>query len=252
MTDLCIEYALKNEEFILYYQPLINIESMTVFGAEALLRWDSSKFGLVSPAYFIDELEHSRLMNDIGCFVFRKACETLKKWNEIGYNEFIMSINISEKQLEEKNFLSVVDDILNSAQIDPALISIEITERNFINPTEDILNVLYALRDRGIKIYIDDFGTKYSSLSYLCTLPIDGIKIDKIFVDMLHTSENALAIIKNIVNLADEIGIDVIAEGVESEEQLKLLKKVKCHKVQGFYFSKPVDSDKFTSYLIDR
>lgn len=199
--------------------------------------------------YFIDKLEHNRAINEVGSFVFMEACKTLKKWNDMGYHDLCMSINISEKQFEEDNFLTKIDYILNQTQVNPNFINLEITERYFINPTENVLKILKALRAKGIKIYIDDFGTKYSSLGYLCTFPIDGIKLDKAFIDRIHTSPKELIIIKNIINLAEEIGIEVVAEGVEKEEQLNLLSKVKCHKIQGFYFAKPIDSVKFIDFL---
>jgi EAL domain-containing protein (putative c-di-GMP-specific phosphodiesterase class I) len=223
---------------------------MKVYGMEALIRWDSPKLGMVSPAQFIRVLEKSRMINEVGRFVFNEACRSIMRFQKLGYSNLSMSINVSQVQLEDTNFLSNIDEALEKTGVNPELISIEITERIIMSPTENIMNILKELRSRGIKIYIDDFGTEYSSLNYLYKLPIDGIKVDKSFIDRVDCSEKELIILKNIINIARELNIDLVAEGVEKKEQLDRLLQINCPKIQGYFFGKPVCSDEFIKYLI--
>jgi diguanylate cyclase len=189
------------------------------------------------------------MINKIGRFVFFEACKEIKKWHDLGYYNLSISINVSAKQLEDSSFLIFVYDVLKKIDIDPKYINIEITERVLVSPTNNILNMLMAFRSKGIKIFIDDFGTKYSSLNYLYCFPIDGIKIDKSFIDNIHNSDKEFIIIKNIIRLAHELEIQVVAEGVEKKEQLECLKNINCNKIQGFFFGKPVNSNEFINYL---
>jgi diguanylate cyclase (GGDEF) domain len=244
-----MEVAIRKKEFILYYQPLIDIAAKKVYGIEALLRWNSEELGVVSPEYFIDILESNKMIREVGKFVFKEACSKIRELKLLGYGDLCISINMSKAQFEDPLFLEYIDDTLSLTKVNPKLITIEITERVLMLPTENVLKVLTALRDKGIKIYIDDFGTQYSSLNYLVTLPIDGIKIDKSFMDRIDDCKKTSIIIKNIIKIANEIGLDVIAEGVEKIEQLEYLYSVNCNKVQGYIVGKPLDYNSFINYL---
>lgn len=232
--------AMYNNEFMVYYQPLVDISTMRVYGMEALLRWNHPQKGLLTPGHFIDVIEESGMIYDVGKYVLNEACMEIVRCNSKGNNELSISINVSDKQLEDKSFLFYVEDIIKRSKVDPKKVSIEITERVILNMTDEVLNNLISLRSKGIKILIDDFGTKYSSLNYLYTLPVDGIKIDKSFIDRIQNSKKELIVIKNIVRLARELELDVIAEGVETNEQLNCLRRIGCNKIQGFIFAKPV------------
>lgn len=160
-----------------------------------------------------------------------------------------MSINVSEKQLHDQYFFAFVSETLKAFEIEPNHFNIEITERALINLTDTVVNTLTKLKKLGIKIVIDDFGTKYSCLNYLYSLPVSGIKIDKSFIDKIQDSEKEIIVIKNIIKLAEELNIEVIAEGVEKEEQLKCLTSINCNKIQGYIFGKPVSSEDFAEYI---
>lgn len=238
-----------NNEFILHYQPLINIDSMEIYGVEALLRWKHPQMGLLTPIHFIDIIEQNGMINKIGKIVLNEACNEIKRLHSLGYGNLCMSVNISENQLEDDSFLDIVKNILENTKIETKYLCLEITERVLINPTKKIIDSFIKLRNMGIKIFIDDFGTKYSSLNYLKNLPVDGIKIDKSFIDEIDSSEKDIIIIKSIVNLAHELNLDVIAEGVERHKQLSCLKNIRCNKIQGYFYSKPVSSGKLECFL---
>lgn len=241
--------AVYNNEFILYYQPQVDINTMKIYAMEALLRWKHPEYGILPPSYFIDIVEQNGLINEIGKFVFEEACREIKRCHGLGYNNLYVSINISPKQLGDDSFLTFIEEILKKTQVDPKYINIEITERILIKPSESIVNLLIALRRKGIKIYIDDFGTKYSSLNYLYCLPLDGIKIEKSFVDRIQDFQKEFIITRNIVKLAHELNLEVVAEGVERSEQLETLRIINCNKIQGFIFSKPISSNDFVHLL---
>jgi diguanylate cyclase (GGDEF)-like protein len=244
-----IEKAVDRKEFIVYYQPLIDSKLNIVYGMEALIRWDKKELGILSPTYFIDILENTGMIIEVGKFVFEEACKKLKQCEEIGHEDLSISINVAEIQFEEKDFLSFIEKTINDTNVNPKKIIIEITERILMSQSEYVIETLQKIREKGIKIYIDDFGTKYSSLNYLFRFPIDGIKIDKSFIDKINESKKELTIVKNIVNLAEEIGIEVVAEGVEEKRQLESLIDINCNKIQGYIFSKPIDSNEIINYL---
>lgn len=248
-TEAELARAIRNkDEFILYFQPQINSSTSEVYGMEALLRWKHPERGILSPASFIDIVEQNGMINEIGRFILHEACTQISRWHNLGYGKLTMSINVSEKQLEDSSFLGFVNEVLKETNIDTRYLCIEITESILLNPTKKILDILLKLKELGIKIFIDDFGTKYSSLNYLRRLPIDGIKIDKSFIDEICSSEKELIITKNIINLAQELKLEVVAEGVENKEQLSCLKNINCNKIQGFIYGKPMSSKDFCDY----
>lgn len=241
--------AIDNDEFILYYQPQININKMTLYGLEALIRWKHPKLGIVSPAYFIDIAEQNGMINSIGKFVIYEACKELKKLHNEGFNNLVMSVNVSVKQLKDKTFYDYFEKIIKETKVNTKFINIEITEGTLLNSSSIELNTLELLRNNGIKIFIDDFGTKYSSLNYIYRLPVDGIKIDKSFIDEIKKSKKEFIILRDIIGLANEINIDVIAEGVEYPEQLESLRNINCKKVQGYIFDKPIAPESIVNCL---
>lgn len=243
--------ALNNKELVLFYQPQVNLKTMKVYGFEALIRWKHPAQGILSPMYFIDIIERNGMINDVGKFIIYEACRQLKEWHSSGYSNVCISINISESQIDGEEFLDFVKFVLNKTEVDTRFLIFEITERIVFELNEKKVELIKKLKDMGIRIFIDDFGTKYSNLDYLNALPVDGIKIDKCFIDKLEYSQKDLAITRNIINLARELKLEVIAEGVEKQEQLQYLLEMKCTKVQGFIFQKPISSSAVNKFLKD-
>lgn len=243
--------ALNNKELVLFYQPQVNLQTMGVYGFEALIRWKHPEQGILSPVYFIDIIEQNGMINDVGKFVIYEACRQLKEWHSSGYDKVSMSINISESQIDGEEFLNFVEFVVNRTGVDTKFLIFEITERIVLGLNEYKLELIKKLKDMGIRIFIDDFGTKYSNLDYLNILPVDGIKIDKCFIDRLEYSQKDLAITRNIINLARELRLEVIAEGVEKQEQLHSLVELKCTKVQGFIFQRPISATDVNKFLKD-
>lgn len=182
--------AISNNEFILYYQPQVDIFKNKVYGAEVLLRWNHPKYGLLTPIRFIDSVEKNVVIREIGKFICSEVCNEINKYKSLGHDDLKMSINISEKQLSDDSFLEFIDEMLKENKIEGKSINIEITERILVEPTDKTLHIFNELRNMGIGILIDDFGTKYSSLNYLCLFPITGIKIDKSFIDKISNMKN--------------------------------------------------------------
>jgi diguanylate cyclase (GGDEF)-like protein/PAS domain S-box-containing protein len=240
--------AIENNEFILHYQPKIDLSSNEILGAEALLRWNNPELGMVPPDKFITIAEETGLIIPIGEWVIKRACEQLKIWKVEGLERLTVAVNLSIRQFFKPNFIASIKNIIKETGIDPNLLDLEITESMTMN-VEIATDILHDLKKLGVKISIDDFGTGYSSFNYLKHFPVDYIKIDKSFInDLTHSFQN-----ENIVNIiflmAKAIGFKVVAEGVETKEQLEVLKKLKCNEVQGYYFSKPLPINDFKAFL---
>lgn len=244
-----ITNALENDELQLFYQPQIDIRSMKVYGLEALIRWNHPKLGILSPAYFIDVIENNGMINDVGKFVLYESCRQMKRWHTLGYTDLYISINIAESQFYDNNFLDFVKLVISKIQIETKYIIFEITERVIVELNKSKVNLINEIRKLGIRIFIDDFGIEYSALNYLYNLPVDGIKIDKCFIDNIQNSKKDLIITKTIIGLAHELNLDVIAEGVEKEEQLDCISHMQCNKVQGFIFQRPICSTEIDTFL---
>lgn len=234
-----LNFALENQEFELFYQPIISLAKDSLTGFEALIRWQHPIRGLVSPAEFIPLAEETGLINELGLWVLRQACCQLYSWQqEFRFDSpLTMSVNLSSLQLSQPDLVEQVQKILQETGVAPESLRLEITESALIENAEIALVSLEQLKALGIQMYIDDFGTGYSSLSRLQDLPVDVLKIDRSFV-----SQQKWDLIWVIMMLAANVGLGAIAEGVETAEELEHLKQLGCREVQGYFFSKPVDS----------
>ncbi|MFC7063813.1 putative bifunctional diguanylate cyclase/phosphodiesterase [Halobacillus seohaensis] len=235
-----IKLALQQRQFSIVYQPLINLDSNQIIGAEALLRWENPKLGSVAPSEFIPLLEELGLIIPVGDWILKSVCKQLKTWQD---NEIFLqkvSVNVSPIQFRNEHFVTDLKQVLEETQLDPQFLELEITEGTIIN-AGSAMNILTELKDLGVKISIDDFGTGYSSLSYLKKLSIDTLKIDKSFIDDLDSDGEI--IVNTIINMGRNLKYTVLAEGIENREQLHYLKHQDCHEGQGYYWSKPVEVD---------
>ncbi len=232
--------ALDNGEFELHYQPQLDIKSGRISGFEALLRWRSPELGSVSPLKFIGVAEATHMIVPIGEWVLRQSCQFLRDIERKGYQDLIISVNISMIQLLHEDFAHMVIDIIEEAGLNPRQVELEITESILMESYEVIAGKLKLLRARGVKIALDDFGKGYSSLNYLKSLPITTLKIDKSFIDTISNRSKDKSLTDLIVKIGRSMDLCVVAEGVETQEQMDYLVKHKCHRIQGYLFSKPV------------
>ncbi|MDB6015058.1 MAG: response regulator receiver modulated sensor-containing diguanylate [Gammaproteobacteria bacterium] len=240
--------ALENEEFVLHYQPKVDLETRRVKGVEALIRWNDPATGLVPPAQFIPLMEETGLIADVGTWVLQQACQDRSRWLERGFNAPRVAINVSTLQLRRSDFVRTVKNILRVAGSE-AGIDIEVTESLIMQDVEDNIAKLVAIRDLGVRIAIDDFGTGYSSLGYLAKLPVETLKIDRSFIISMLDDPSAMTLVSTIISLAHALRLEVVAEGVESEEQAKILRLVRCDQMQGYLINKPMSFDDMSAYL---
>ena len=232
--------AIDEQQLVLYYQPKVNSRDGRIVGVEALIRWNHPTRGIIPPGEFIPALEESGLILEVGSWVLEQAAEDFCVWADKGLAPLRIAVNVSPVQLKQKSF---IDDLARALHIDKpghAGIDIEITEGVIVDDLEDCIRKLTAVRELGVQVAIDDFGTGYSSLRYLSRLPIDTLKIDRSFVSMVTETPNDLAIVSAIIVLAHGLNLDVVAEGVETEEQRKFLRLLRCDHMQGYLFSRPV------------
>jgi len=244
-----LSHALRNEEFVLYYQPYFDIETGKMAGMESLIRWNSPEHGFVLPGSFIPVLEETRMINDVGQWVAQEVCRQIKAWQEQGYQLVPVTMNISAIQFRQRDLGDALVATLKESGIDVRHFAIELTESALLHNPEQIRTLLVRLKDLGAAISIDDFGTGYSSISYLKKLPADNLKIDLSFIRDIASNADDGAIVSSIVSLAHNLRLRTIAEGVETEEQLKILRVLRCDMVQGYYFSKPVPAGTVESML---
>ncbi|MBM6618093.1 EAL domain-containing protein [Bacillus suaedaesalsae] len=243
-----LRHAVENQEFTLYYQPQIDVLTNDVVGVEALLRWYHPTKGFVSPLEFIPIAEETGMIQEIGEWVLRKACEQFSRWKVEGY-EVPISVNLSAKQFKQVNLSVMIQDIIEETNMDPTCLTIEITESTSMEDVQFTISLLEELQNKGIEISIDDFGTGYSSLSYLQKLPINCLKIDRSFIQGIESRTNGIALVKTIIDLAENLNFSVIAEGVETIEQRDILSNLGCHKIQGFVYSKPITAEEIMSLM---
>lgn len=248
-TDL--RRAIERQEFRLHYQPIISLDSGTINGFEALVRWQHPEHGLVSPAEFIPLAEETGLIVPLGWWVIREACSQMQVWQaQFLANPLTISVNISGRQFSELDLSQRIEQILQEYRLDPRTLKLEITESAIVENAESATVMLAQLRKLGIQLCMDDFGTGYSSLSYLHRFPIDMLKIDRSFVSRMSFDNEDSEIVRTIVTLAHNLGMNVTAEGVETAEQVDLLKEINCEYGQGYFFSKPIDSKAATALIL--
>jgi len=245
-----LKNAVENDELSLHYQPKVDLLTGTIIGVEALVRWQHPTLGLVSPARFIPAAEESGLIVPIGEWIIRSACEQLKKWREMKIVNISMAINLSGLQFLQHDIVSYVKKAIESCDINPGLLEFELTESMSMGSPEKSVAIMRQFKALGVDLSIDDFGTGYSNLSYLKRFPVDTLKIDQSFVADMADSQEALAIVKAIIAMAHSLHLTVVAEGVETKEQLNLLVENKCDQIQGFYFSKPLSENDCTAFIL--
>ncbi|HHY72402.1 MAG TPA: EAL domain-containing protein [Bacillus bacterium] len=241
--------AIKNNEFSLYYQPQFSCKTGELNGLEALIRWNHPKKGLIPPNSFIPLAEETGMIIQIDQWVLSQACQQIKKWQEKGYKQTKVSVNLSMQLFQHKDLFAMIKAILAETKIDPSLLEIELTERVLMDDPDAALANIKKLKSIGIQISMDDFGVHYSSLSYLKLLSLNRLKIDKSFIDDLSTDKDDQSIVKAMIQLAHNLDLAVVAEGVETKDQYKFLKSHRCDEVQGFYFDQPLPVSKILKYI---
>lgn len=248
-TDLC--RAVSQQEFQLHYQPIVDLGAGKIVGFEALLRWCHPSRGLVGPGLFIPVAEETGLIKVIGNWVLREACRCLRSWQEkkLVDSSLVVSVNLSARQLVQQDLLTQIDQILAETQLNPECLKLEITESAIMDNAKSAVALLQKLRERQIQLSIDDFGTGYSSLSYLDSLPVDNLKIDRSFVRRLDGNPKNLGLVPAILSIAQALGMNAIAEGIETTEQLAQLRQLNCDFGQGYLFAKPLEEKQATALI---
>jgi EAL domain-containing protein (putative c-di-GMP-specific phosphodiesterase class I) len=240
--------GIDRKQFEVYYQPIIDNERGTVLAGEALVRWNHPKHGLLHPVSFIDIAERTHAIIELGEYVLREACAQSKKWKDEGRSFYKIATNLSLVQLSDKQFIKKVFYILKQTGVEPEDIEIEVTESTAMHDPEVTRMTLLQLKGIGIRVALDDFGTGYSSLSHLGHLPIHGVKVDKQFVWQAIKNERDKSLLHAIILFARSLDLHVVAEGVETEEQLSLLKSMGCYCIQGFYYTHPLPAAEFEEW----
>jgi len=244
--------GLERAEFFVQYQPQVDIRGFHLVGMEALVRWQHPSLGLLYPNEFVPLAEESGLILALGDWVLRTACAQNKMWQDAGLTPLCLSVNFSARQFQQPTFIADVANILKETNLDPRWLELELTESSIMKDPETAIEKLHELKLMGIKVAVDDFGTGYSSLNYLKRFPIDTLKIDKTFVSDVCRDPHDTAIVRAIINLGHALDLTVIAEGVETKEQLQYLSALECDVVQGFLFSKALPATAFEELLIEQ
>jgi diguanylate cyclase (GGDEF)-like protein len=243
--------AIERDEFEVFYQPKIDINTGKIVGMEALVRWRHPEMGLISPLEFIPLAEETGLIVPIGEWILRRSCAQSRLWRDKGFNLHV-AVNLSARQFQEPNLSQMVTEIIEETGFNPSFLNLEVTESSIMKNAESAVKTLGELRGMGIKISIDDFGTGYSSLGYLKRLPIDVLKIDKSFINDVTTNPDDAALVMAIVTLAHNLKLKVVAEGVETEDQLSFLHLLRCDEWQGFLYSRPIPTGEFEKLLVEK
>ncbi|MGG7622121.1 putative bifunctional diguanylate cyclase/phosphodiesterase [Bacillus coreaensis] len=244
-----LKKALVREEFILNYQPRVDTYTGEIKGAEALIRWNHPIWGVISPMEFIPLAEESGLIDEMSVWILQKVCSLLIKWEGTGVKRVPISINLSAKTLKRADFIPIVLKYLQKYQVSPSLLEIEITENSMLEMDASVFSNIDSLKDLGISISIDDFGTGFTSISHLKKLKVQFLKIDKSFIKNIIENEEDSIIVECIHLLAKGFNLKVVAEGVETIEQWEMLKKMNCHFIQGYLFSKPLEEKQFVNFI---
>ncbi|WP_378954779.1 putative bifunctional diguanylate cyclase/phosphodiesterase [Pelosinus sp. sgz500959] len=251
MLTNSLRHAIERKELLLNYQPQVNTSDLSIVGFEALLRWNSLEHGSISPGKFIPLAEKSRLILTIGKWVLEGACRFARRLVDSGWGNLYVAVNVSPHQLRDRQFVQFVREALKNANIEPSQLELEITENALIDSMEETIDILNELKTIGVRLSLDDFGTGYSSLTYLQRLPVNILKIDKSFIDMLRSDKEPKAIIRTIVDMAHVMNMTVVAEGVETQEQIDYLVQCNCERIQGYIVSRPVPEEDIIKFLYD-
>lgn len=245
-----IEYAVERKELMVYFQPKFDVMSETVIGAEALVRWNHPKKGMLYPEIFIPLCEANGFICEIDFYVLEEVCRHMSQWKEKGMKLIKVSVNFSRMHLANENFVDKLIYILDKYQVDPAYVEIELTESIAYGEVLNLVQVMKQVKAAGFGLSMDDFGSGYSSLNLLREMPLDVLKLDKdFFGEYEDNSEREQKILRHIISMAKDLDITVLAEGVETERQKEFLKNSKCDIIQGYYYAKPMSTDRFTTYL---
>jgi len=244
-----LHQALKQQEFVLHYQPQFDLASGQMIGAEALIRWKSPELGLVSPAKFIPAAEDCGLIVAIGEWVLREACRQNPLWQDNGYEPFVVAVNLSAMQFRRGDLVETIVDVLKETRLDPMWLELELTESILIQNVDYVLGVIKKLKKIGIRLSIDDFGTGYSSLTYLKRFAVDKLKVDQSFVRNMTVDPDDAAIVHSVIQLGHSLKLKIVAEGVETGEQAEYLRHEGCDQVQGYLYSHPVPANEITRFL---
>ncbi|WP_407443977.1 EAL domain-containing protein [Fibrobacter sp.] len=245
-----IRRAIQAKEFVLMYQPIVDIgNGDKIVGFEALVRWNNTEQGIISPAEFIPIAEETGLIVPMGALILKMACEQTKKWVDMGYKNIKVAVNFSAKQFALENMVDDVKKVLAETHLNPQNLKLEITEYTAMCEVEKTIDIMRALSSMGLQISIDDFGTGYSSLSYLKRYPVHTLKMDKSFIDHVAEDEEDATFAKMVIGIAKSLNLDLIAEGVETADQLEFLRREGCRQIQGYYFSKPLNPEDALGYL---
>ncbi|MGA2024013.1 MAG: EAL domain-containing protein, partial [Steroidobacteraceae bacterium] len=245
-----LRQALDEDQFVLHYQPKVNLASGKLCGAEALIRWNDPRTGLAPPGRFIAVLEETGLIHDVGRWALLTAIADYRRWCRAGLSEARIAVNVSTLQLRARDFTSELQRLIGGEEGIAAGLELEITEGIIMEDVKHSITTLHAIRALGVRVAIDDFGTGFSSLSYLSKLPVDTLKIDRSFVIEMAVSPEGLALVSTIINLAHALKLCVVAEGVETEEQARLLRLLNCDEAQGYLFSRPLPAAQFEATYI--
>jgi len=249
--EVDLRHALARREFTLFYQPKLDIGSGKIIGAEALIRWNHPDKGMVPPNEFIPLAEETGLINPMGDWILDQACIRSREWSRVLNRHFGVAVNISSRQVRDVDLVDLVSRVLKRHQIPAACLEIEITESAVMENVEKAKTMFRTLHDMGIKISIDDFGTGFSSLSYLRLFPVSVLKIDKSFIDDIPKDKDSNTMVTTIISMARHLNLTTVAEGVEDKEQLAFLESNHCDQIQGYYFARPMPADEFLQFLTD-
>ena len=241
--------ALEREQFSLEYQPRVDMRTRKIVGVEALLRWNPGEQESVAPSRFVPVAEETGLIVPIGKWVLRTACEQAQRWRRLGLPEIVMSVNVSARQFRQDSLVATIAEVLRETELEPRCLEIEITESTVMHDAEQFISMLGELNDLGVQIALDDFGTGYSSLSYLKRFPVDRLKVDRSFVQDIASDADDATIVRAIVALGHNLGLKVVAEGVENEQQIQFLCDNACDEMQGYYFGRPMGGEELATLL---
>lgn len=251
LLESAMKKGIKEQQFYLEYQPKMNISTNELYGMEALVRWKHPDLGIIPPGKFISLAEETGLIVPLGEWILRESCRQTKAWQDAGHAPLTVSVNVSVRQLADTKFMDKLESILNETGLDPKWLEIELTESVFAD-LDRVVSILKEIRKLGIQISVDDFGTGYSSLSYIKELPIDTLKVDQSFVKDIHVNEESRAISQVILNLANSMGLNVIAEGIELKEHVEELSKGGYILGQGYFYSRPLKVEAFEQFIAEQ